>query len=187
MKYIYILLIPVFLISCGEKSPQDTTESLSPANQSQSANSPFPGLFGKIEGEAISVSEARKRKAGATITLTGKIIGNKFPFVEGRASFVMGDPEKITSCDLMGEEDHCPTPWDVCCDDVNHIRNSTLSVQVLDQAGKVLKTGLKNQGGLKELSMISIRGVISPLSSDQAMIINAEKIMIHPEVKKLSE
>ena len=53
-----------------------------------------------------------------------------------------------------------------------------LSVQVVDQEGKVLKTGLKGKNGLKELALVTVKGKIAPQSNDFVTIINANAIQV---------
>jgi len=50
-------------------------------------------------------------KPGAEITVSGKIMGNAKPFVDGRSAFILGDPAVLTPCN-EDPADKCTTPWD---------------------------------------------------------------------------
>ena len=113
------------------------------------------------------------------MTFTGHVIGSDPVFMDGRAVMIMGDPKKLTSCNLR-PGDECETPWDVCCDDHDVITASILTVQVVDDAGKPLKTGLKGLGGMKELSALTIIGKVADKSNESNMLINATGIFVQP-------
>ncbi|EDM25564.1 hypothetical protein LNTAR_08076 [Lentisphaera araneosa HTCC2155] len=174
MKYLTLTLAALSLLiftSCQEE------KAATPAKAPVAEITLDPTLFSQKLDEGVTISEARKLKAGDQVTVNGKIMGTNTVFVDGRASFVMGDPEKLTSCDLR-EGDSCKSPWDVCCEDSKDITANTLSVQLADENGMVLKTGLKGKSGLKELALLTVQGTVSPQSSEQAMIINATAIQV---------
>lgn len=128
--------------------------------------------------KAIDIADLRKSaQAGDTVTFTGNIIGSDPVFMDGRAVIIMGDPKKITSCNLI-PGDECETPWDVCCDDPDVIKASIVTVQVVDDAGKPFKTGLKGLGGMKELSALTVTGKIAEGSNMENMLVNATGIFV---------
>jgi len=167
----FITLIMLLLTSCKQEQSQNQEQSL---NDSKLDSAIFNS---KLE-KGMSIAEAKKHQVGEVVTVSGKILGAYTVFVDGRASFVMGDPSILVSCDLK-ENDNCKTPWDVCCEKKEIIAANTLSIQVVDEAGKVLKTGLKGKNGLKELSLVTIKGKIAPQSNDAVTIINAQAIQIN--------
>jgi len=131
-------------------------------------------------GNALSIAEIRKSvEPGQTITLAGKVMGNRAPFVEGRAMVVLGDPSKLTSCDLK-ESDACKTPWDVCCDEPSDIKKFTATIQVIDADGKLINQGLKGVNGIKELSHLIITGTIADESNADNLLVNATGIYVKP-------
>jgi len=163
----------IAFVSCGEKKTADTD------NSAPASTGPLSELVLKAAPEgAKGIAEIRKSaKEGDQVTISGKVIGSKHPFVEGRAIMTLGDPTKITSCDLI-ENDACPTPWDVCCDDHDVIKASILTVQVLDKDGKLVKADLKGLSGLKELSQLVVTGVVADGSTADNMLINATGIYV---------
>lgn len=125
-----------------------------------------------------SVSEIRRSSApGDRVVFEGKIMGAEKPFVDRRAIFLVGDPARLTSCDLM-EGDTCPTPWDVCCEDPETIRESVATVQLIDENGRVLPYGLRGVGGLRELAMVRVEGVVAPVSTPESLVVDASAIQV---------
>ncbi|MCM8527721.1 MAG: hypothetical protein NE327_14465, partial [Lentisphaeraceae bacterium] len=109
MKIFSLLIVGLLIWGCTKETKEPLeevkTESSLPSDLfvTEKASSPVPVL------------EARKLKAGEKVTVQGKVMGTMNPFIEGRALFVMGDPDKLKSCDVRPDDD-CPTPWDVCCE-----------------------------------------------------------------------
>ncbi len=135
-------------------------------------------LLASTPEKALDIADLRKSaQAGDTVTFTGNVIGSESVFMDGRAVMIMGDPKKITSCNLI-PGDECETPWDVCCDDPDVIKASIVTVQVVDDAGKPLKTGLKGLGGMKELSALTVTGEVAEGSNKDNMLVNATGIFV---------
>lgn len=129
-------------------------------------------------GEPTSIHTARtSAKAGDALTLKGRVMGNLKPFVDGRAAFILGDPEKLTPCNA-NPGDSCETPWDACCDTAEDIKVGTATIQVVDQRGRVLKESIENVNGLKKLSTITVSGTVAPGSNPDLLILNATSIQV---------
>jgi len=172
MKYIIIPALALALISCKE-APQ-TVENADKTSEAESVLENF--VLNEAPENAESITEVRKDPTpGKEVTISGKVMGRMTPFVEGRAILVLGDPEKITSCDLH-PGDGCQTPWDVCCDDEDVIKASIASIQVVDADGKLIKEGLKGLNGIKELSNLVVKGTIAEGSNADILIVNATGI-----------
>jgi hypothetical protein len=135
-------------------------------------------LLPDAPGKALTVTAARKLPTpGTEIVIAGDIIGKMDVFVENRAMLTIGDPAVITSCNRM-PDDLCATPWDVCCDDPEVIKASIATIQILDADGKLIKTGLKGLGGMKELSSVIIKGTVAEGSNADNLLITATGIHI---------
>lgn len=173
-KHNYLAMICILALgACSDK--KETT---------QTPPSGDDGLTAVILKEAPQSPKAiydvrKSAKPGETITIAGKVMGRKDPFVEGRAIMILGDPEHITSCDLI-PGDSCKTPWDVCCDDPDIIKESTVTVQVVDADGKLLKSGFKGVAGIKELSELIVTGVVAEGSNKDNLLLNASGIYVKP-------
>jgi hypothetical protein len=175
MKKILILL-PLFLllIGCGRETVSTPlAQSSSPALTAVFASS--------ISGDDLpTIPEIRKQASpGDEVSFRAKVMGTLHPFVEGRALMVVGDPDTMISCDLMSEDDQCETPWDLCCESKDSLRNGSATVQVVDADGKVLNENLRGNKGLKELSLVKITGIVAPLSTAEALLINATAIDVY--------
>jgi hypothetical protein len=177
MKLTTLLLaaiIPFAIISCGDKGNSETK-----TEETKSKPSLEYILLKEKPAEAIKISDLRtKHKAGETVTFTGQVIGSKEVLSDGLAVMIMGDPTMMTTCDKSGD-DGCQTPWDVCCDDLDKVRNNIITVLVLDESGNPIKAGLRGLSGIKEMSDLTITGEIDKSSNENNMNINATGIFVN--------
>ena len=163
-------LAALALLSCQSKDGEETADK-KPASPELMAV-----IDAKVESEASDIHVIRETaKPGDTITVTGWVMGNDNPFVDGRASFILGDPKVITACNVR-PDDHCDTPWDVCCDDPADIKRAIASIQVVDADGRVLKEGIEGVEGIEKLSKLLVSGVVAEGSSKDSLVINASAI-----------
>lgn len=130
-------------------------------------------LDAKPDG-AVSVKDAVGAHPGDQIVVTGVIGGVLHPFTEGYASFVLAD-DALLFCNEM-EDDHCDTPWDACCEDPDKIRQMRLVVQAVDSEGMPFAQGLRGVGGLKELDLVTVSGVVDAQSTPDNLIVNLTSI-----------
>ena len=164
----------LLFVSCGEKSPQSTADV--------SVNKPSPALAAVFAasptGEAKSIVAIRSTaKPGDEITVSGRIMGAVKPFVNGRAAFILGDPEVLTACnEVPGDE--CETPWDACCDSPEDKKRATATIQIVDTDGRVLKEPIEGVGGLQNLSRVTVSGKVAEGSSSDLLIVNASAISV---------
>lgn len=163
------------LASCQEKAPVDTAAPKATAAPSAELSKV---LATAPAGEAKAIHVVRTTvKPGDEITLTGRIMGSKKPFVEGRAAFIVGDPEVITPCNEM-PGDECKTPWDACCDSAEEKKTGIATIQIVGTDGKVLAEGVEGVGGLKNLATVVVTGKVAPGSSADALILNATALQV---------
>jgi hypothetical protein len=114
-------------------------------------------------------------KPGDEITISGKIMGNKKPFVDGRAAFILGDEDLLTPCN-EDPDDKCETPWDVCCDSPEDKKRGIATIQIVGEDGRVLKEPLEGVGGLAKLAAVTVSGKVAEGSSPDLLVINATAI-----------
>ena len=170
LKFI-ILLISIFLTcNCGMESGENEKKK----RFTLKANLPMDFITNQNLGDSLSVVEARKRADSGIIIVNGFIGGRREPFAEGRASFILGD-DSIKTCDEI-DTDHCPTPWDACCEDRKKILSSTISIQVIDEHTNLLIGTLKGVKGLQPGRKIKVLGTIDSQSIPPAMLLNAQQI-----------
>lgn len=176
MKYptVTALALVLALTSCSEEKQADDSSPEEPGLVLSSL------LLEKAPEDPLAIAEMRKSaKAGDSVTFKGTLIGDLNIFMDSRAVMKMGDPAKLTACNLI-PGDGCETPWDVCCDDPEVIKKSIVTVRVLDEEGGILKSGLKGVGGLEELRAVTVTGTVADSSNDDNMQINATGIYVHP-------
>jgi len=142
------------------------------------SKAPLPsGFFVEKQPEnAKDVSEIRKAgtlKAGDEVVLRGRVGGSKEPFVAGRAVFtLMG--RGLKACN-ENPGDKCSRPWDYCCETKEEILGNSITVQVVDAKGQILRTDMKGRRGLKELSEMVVVGKVAS-ADGKAVVVNATAI-----------
>ena len=156
----------VLLISCEKKETSTVTQS-----------GPSPALSAVLvaapTGDPKPIHLIRDTaKPGDEITVSGKIMGNKNPFVVGRSAFILGDPGVLTPCN-QDPADQCKTPWDVCCDSPEDKKRGIATIQVLGADGRVLKESIEGVGGLSNLATVTVTGKVAEGSTADLLIINA--------------
>jgi hypothetical protein len=160
-----------FLASCDKKEESVTVPATSAPSATLSAV-----LAAAPTGQPSPIHLIRTTaKPGDEITVSGKIMGNASPFVEGRSVFILGDPEVLTACN-EDPADKCTTPWDNCCDSKEDKKRGTATVQVVDKDGRVLKESIEGVGGLAKLADVTVSGKVAEGSSADLLIINAQAI-----------
>ncbi|MEM9235281.1 MAG: hypothetical protein AAGB14_00780 [Verrucomicrobiota bacterium] len=166
-------LLTAFVVSCSKEAPSAGSES---TNASPELKAVF---VSSIPDEASPIHLVRTTvQPGDIITVKGQVMGALEPFVEGRAAFILGDREKLTPCNEMEMDDHCPTPWDACCDEKEAFRNGTATIQVLGEDKRILKEGLEGVEGLEKLSKILVKGRVDEQSGPNNLVINASAIQV---------
>lgn len=141
---------------------------------------PLPtGFFVDSQPEhAKDVSEARhagRIKVGDEVVLRGRVGGSKEPFVAGRAVFtLMG--RGLKACN-ENPDDKCSKPWDYCCETKEGILANSVTVQVVDAKGQILRTDMKGRRGLKELSEMVVVGKVTA-ADGKAVVVNATAIHV---------
>lgn len=163
----------IFLAACKENA---SNPSAAPAAETSAALSAV--LENPPTGEAKPIHIVRtSAKPGDEVTLSGRIMGNAQPFVEGRAAFILGDPEVLTACsDTPG--DNCETPWDACCDSPEDKKKGIATIQVIGADGRVLKESIEGAGGVEKLATVTVTGKVAEGSSPDLLIVNAAAIRV---------
>ena len=113
-------------------------------------------------------------KEGDEVVVRVIVGGTNDPIVQGRASAAIIDAALANAC--VGEDDHCKTPWDYCCTAQEDITANLATLQVIDDAGKVIATDFASR--IKPLTTLIVRGVVGPRPDPQVLTINATGIHI---------
>jgi hypothetical protein len=171
--YLLTLAFAAFAVtSCDKSEPAASVETTAP-------DPAFEAYFtDEALADAKPIHVARTTvKPGDEIVLSGRVMGREKVFVDGRASFVLGDPQKLTPCNEM-PDDNCTTPWDACCDTKELKREGLASIQILGEDGRVLSGNLKGTKGITELSKVTIRGTVAENSTEDNLVVNATVIHV---------
>ena len=172
MKTTCLLIVSIALLaSCKETSPKNTKTT---AKEPSAALSAVLAAAPAGEPKAIAAVRA-SAKPGDEITLSGRIMGNAKPFVDGRAVFILGDPAVLTACNETPGDD-CETPWDACCDSPEDKKRGIATIQIVDAAGRVLKEPVEGVGGLEKLASVTVTGKVAEGSSPDLLMVNATAI-----------
>ena len=173
MKTTCILITAAALLASCKKEEVSTTAPAAAPSATSPSSALSKVLNASPTGEAKSIHLIRATaKPGDEITVSGKIMGNAEPFVEGRSAFILGDPEVLTPCNA-NPADKCSTPWDNCCDSKEDKKRGIASIQVMDADGRVLKESVEGVGGLAKLADVTVSGTVAQGSSADVLIINA--------------
>jgi len=160
----FVLLAACALLGCGQ-SPTASTQGSGGSSASYIAETEPANPKGVRE--LIKAS-----KNDEEVTMVGRIGGSASPFVEGLAAFSIVDPA-IPYC--KGEEG-CPTPWDYCCE-LEKMKENKALVKVVDGKGTPVAKGAKDLLGVKELTMVVVRGK-AKRDAEGNLTVLAEKVFI---------
>ena len=148
-----------------------------PTPQAQSAL-PAGLVLSSAPADAKTVTQVRTAaKDGDEVVMRGVVAGRVDPIAENRAILTLLDPS-IKTCDKM--QDGCKTPWDACCESQDVLTSNTATVQVVDEKGAVLKTGLASVPGLKPLKEVVVKGKLKVSPDGKAAVVDATGLYVAP-------
>lgn len=171
LKYTTLLCAAVVMAACEKSETVETTKTVGGPSAALAAV-----IEAAPEGEASPIHLVRQTvQPGDKVTVSGQVMGNKSPFVEGRAAFILGDPAVLTPCNEK-PDDACETPWDACCDSPEDKKRGTATVQIVGEDGRVLKEGIEGVGGVDKLAKLTVSGTVAEGSTPELLVINATAI-----------
>lgn len=161
-----------FTVACDKSAPP----AANPTAQSVGSTAlPSNLLVTEQPAGAVGVIEARTAaKAGDRVAVIGRIGGSRAPFVSNRAIFTIVD-QSMNSCIEMGDDEHCPRPWDYCCEDKKKLAKSIASIEISDANGKPLGIALESEGTFKPLMLIAVEGTLQSTEGG-SFVVRAEHI-----------
>ena len=113
-------------------------------------------------------------KTGDRVAVIGRIGGSRAPFVSSRAIFTIVD-QSMKSCLETDEEEHCPRPWDYCCEEKKELAKSMASIEINDANGKPLALALESEGTFKPLMLIAVEGTLQSTEGG-SFVVRAEHV-----------
>lgn len=160
------------LVACEAQPPP---EQASPAPSVSASSDVFTSTRPATAANLTTVKNTAK--TGDAVTFLARVGGKRQSFIDGVAVFVVADPS-LTSCELMGDEDHCRVPWDYCCEDHDLLTAGLATVRLVDHSGAVLKTSAEGQGGLETLKFVVVEGVVHDRNDDGLFVVDATSIWV---------
>ena len=169
---IVAIIVFSFTVSCDKSAPN----AANPVAQSAGPTAlPANLLVTEQPAGAIGVIEARTAaKTGDRVAVIGRIGGSRAPFVSSRAIFTIVD-QSMKSCLETDEEEHCPRPWDYCCEDKKELAKSMASIEISDANGKPLALALESEGTFKPLMLIAVEGTLQSTEGG-SFVVRAEHV-----------
>jgi hypothetical protein len=117
----------------------------------------------------------KSAKVGDEIVISGRVAGQKEPLAANRAIVTLLD-NAIHTCE-KSPMDKCPTPWDACCEPTDVLLANTATIQVVDAAGRPLKTGLRGVNGIEPLKELVVVGKVKGQEAN-TLVIDATGIYV---------
>lgn len=172
-----LALAGLVTMGCERDQPPTTPPPPQPTAAGASVELP-PDLFlEKAPEGSVELSVAKKSaKPGDAVVVRGRIAGQAEPLADNRAILTLLDGN-VTTCDQM-PGDSCKTPWDACCEPSESLQANIATIQVVDAAGRPLKTGLGGMHGIEPLKELHIVGKVADGSDANVLVINASAIYI---------
>ena len=169
---IVAIIVFSFTVACDKPAPT----AANPVAQSAGSTAlPANLLVTEQPTGAIGVIEARTTaKTGDRVAVIGRIGGSRAPFVSSRAIFTIVD-QSMKSCLETDEEEHCPRPWDYCCEDKKELAKSMASIEISDANGKPLALALESEGTFKPLMLIAVEGTLQSTEGG-SFVVRAEHV-----------
>jgi len=171
------VLLAGMLTGCSDE-PNESNTSGGGGNGKGDAALPDGLLLTAEPADAKGVVAAMAAaKDGDKVTIRGRVGGRKDPFAEQRATLALVDLS-LPYCGQNTTGEGCKKPWDYCCEPQARLSKHMVSVQVDGADGKILHTGLKGAGGVKELSEVVVQGVLRDVAG--VKIVHATGIYVMP-------
>jgi hypothetical protein len=171
---IIVTLAIVSLASCSDSAPSPSKATPT----TQAAVIPAALFAGERPADAPDLASVKaSAKKGDHVVFLARVGGKGQPFIDSASIFIVADPA-LLSCELMGEEDHCPKPWDYCCEESKTLKNGLATIQVLDTQGRPFARTAEGAGGLASLKYVVVDGTVSDRNDDGLFIVNADRIWV---------
>jgi hypothetical protein len=167
-QFLLVLTVGLLASGCG-RSPTATGGSA----QSDEAAA---GTAYRLQTEPAGAKDVRAARSsvkdGDEVVVVGRVGGEKTPWVEGLAAFMIVD-NSLKPC-----VDGCAEPWDYCCD-TDLLPASKAMVKIVDDQGQIVQSDSRKLLGIKELQTVVARGKVQ---KDEAgnLTVMASGIFVRP-------
>ncbi|MBT4530511.1 MAG: hypothetical protein HOC27_04845 [Phycisphaerae bacterium] len=174
MKLLLITLTVLALVGCSaEETKQEATN---PTAATSLPNSFFTTDRPVNVKDLVEVKKTAKK--GDNVTFLARVGGRKnSSFVSSLSMMIVADPSLI-SCELMGEEEHCATPEDYCCENRDKLNQGLATVRFLDNFGDAYPFSVDGDHGLKILQYVIVEGTLFDKNEDGLFIVDANQVWV---------
>jgi hypothetical protein len=148
-RWFAFLVVSVCLAGCGRATP--VAESSPVAKIDAAAYV----LAAEPAGAKTVIPVRESAQDQDDVAVVGRIGGSANPWVDGRASFSIVDPVLAACSD--DPDDHCPQPWDYCCE-TDRLAKAKALVKFVDGQGRLLAADARELFALKELQTVVVQG-----------------------------
>jgi hypothetical protein len=173
MKQIFTILLVTALTACGgkeESNVQPTVVSLE-----------LPSLFftDTRPNDVKDLVEVKKTaKKGDEVTFLARIGGRgNASFVKTVSMMIVADPS-LVSCELMGEEEHCATPEDYCCEDPVLRAQGLGTIRFMNEKGESYPFSIEGSHGLETLKYVVVAGNVVDINESGVFVVDASKVWV---------
>ena len=147
------LALPLAIVVCLGVASCGKSGDAKKAAPPPASNLPDSFLLKSAPGDAKTVADVRANaKTGDQVVVTGLVGGSAEPFTSGAAALTIVDAS-VKAC----TEDHCPTPWDYCCEPVENLRKNMLTVEFREN-GSLIKSSARGFHGLDHAKQVTVAG-----------------------------
>ena len=173
----FAILATTTLAALGTSGCDDSTGS-SGLTQAPSATIPAAYFTRNRPEETSNLIQVKPTaQVGEEVVFLARVGGRVEPFVEGIAIFTVVDPG-LDSCELMGEEDHCPVPWDYCCEDKNALTAGSATIRIVGEDMLPFGHSAQGAGGLAPGRFLTVDGVVADRNDDGLFVVDAKRIWV---------
>lgn len=145
--FVSVLALGLLASGCGQSPSAPGPSSSSPAA--------VAGKAYHLTAEPAGAKDVRAARSsvkdGDEVVVVGRIGGERNPWVEGIAAFMIVD-NSLKPC-----TDGCDVPWDYCCD-TDLLPVSKAMVKIVDAQGKVVQSDSRQLLGIKEMQTVIASG-----------------------------
>lgn len=154
VRFIGVVLLLAAAGGCGRDIAIPADADRSPASEPAIDGRRY--LLAEEPDGAQEVISARQSVADdEDVVIVGRIGGSRDPWVEGRAAFSVVDNSLKACSDREG--DHCPYPWDYCCESAG-LPQAKVLVKIVDEHGRLVEADARKLLNVQELQTVVVRG-----------------------------
>ena len=173
-RVLVLASLVMVLTGCGgEQSPQAAGPSGSTGEQAVKAS-------WKLDSPPADVKDVKtvkdEAKEGDTVVMRGVVGGRVEPITPSHGLFIVVDPALPSCADK--EDDHCPTPWDYCCEPSDSLTANAATVQLRDADGQAIAL---QDGDISPLDIVIVHGKVGPRPNEQTLMVLADEIYVEPD------